>query len=97
MSVKHSLDSLSAHEIVLASAASRRARKSGLFFRNIFNLEPPKAQLIPHLDAEHAGTLCLSTKCQVARLGRESNPGFTAVKTGAVELNMESSTLSPVS
>lgn len=61
MSVKHSLDSLSAHEIVLASAAIRRARKSGLFFRNIFNLEPPKAQLIPYLDAEHAGTLCADT------------------------------------
>ncbi|KID66031.1 copper amine oxidase 1, partial [Metarhizium hybridum] len=61
MSVTHSLDSLSADEIVLASAAIRRARKSGLFFRNIFNLEPPKAQLIPHLDAEHAGSLCADT------------------------------------
>ncbi|KAG8415846.1 hypothetical protein J3459_014006 [Metarhizium acridum] len=61
MSVKHPLDLLSADEIRIASAAIRRARKSPLFFRNIFNLEPPKAQLIPFLDTEHAGTLCAGT------------------------------------
>ncbi|TQV92114.1 copper amine oxidase 1 [Cordyceps javanica] len=52
---KHPLDSLSCDEIRIASNAVRLARKTPLFFRNVFNLEPPKIELVPFLEAERAG------------------------------------------
>ncbi|OAA57841.1 copper amine oxidase 1 [Akanthomyces lecanii RCEF 1005] len=51
----HPLDSLSVDEIRIASGAVRRARKTPLVFRNVFNIEPPKVELLPFLDAERAG------------------------------------------
>ncbi|OAA52941.1 copper amine oxidase 1 [Cordyceps fumosorosea ARSEF 2679] len=51
----HSLAALSSDEIRLVSSIIRHARKRPLFLRNVFNLEPPKREMLPYLDAERAG------------------------------------------
>ncbi|KIX99174.1 uncharacterized protein Z520_04750 [Fonsecaea multimorphosa CBS 102226] len=61
MTYKHPLDQLSADEVNVARQAVLDARKAAIIFRNIFTVEPPKAQLIKFLAAEHAGTLCSDT------------------------------------
>ena len=61
-SIPHPLDQLSRHEIDGAREAILKARgKSLILFRDIFAQEPPKAELVPFLQAEHSGTLTSST------------------------------------
>jgi primary-amine oxidase len=58
---KHPLDQLSADEVGIARQAILDARKAAILFRNIFTAEPPKAELVKFLNAEHAGTLSADT------------------------------------
>lgn len=58
---KHPLDQLSADEVDVAREVVLKARQAPLLFRNVFAAEPPKAQLVKFLNAEHAGTLSADT------------------------------------
>ncbi|KAG9771321.1 Copper amine oxidase 1 [Exophiala dermatitidis] len=58
---KHPFDQLSSEEIEIARQAVLDARKSVILFRNIYTVEPPKAQVVKFLEAEHAGTLSPDT------------------------------------
>jgi len=58
---KHPLDQLSSEEVDIAREGILQARKALIFFRNIFTAEPPKADLVKFLAAEHAGTLSADT------------------------------------
>ncbi|KIW79218.1 hypothetical protein Z517_05830 [Fonsecaea pedrosoi CBS 271.37] len=61
MTFKHPLDQLSADEVNVARQAVLDARKAAVLFRNIFTVEPAKAELVKFLAAEHAGTLTSET------------------------------------
>ena len=61
MTVKHPLDQLSNEEVDIAREVIKKARDSLLLFRNVFTVEPPKAQLVKFLTAENAGTLTSDT------------------------------------
>lgn len=61
LSVKHPLDQLSGDEVDIARQAVLDARKTAILFRNIFAVEPPKAELVKFLNAEHAGSLSPDT------------------------------------
>ena len=58
---KHPFDQLSADEVHIARQAVLDARKAAVLFRNTFAAEPPKAELVKFLDAEHAGTVSPDT------------------------------------
>jgi primary-amine oxidase len=58
---KHPLDQLSNDEVDIAREVILKARQSLILFRNVFTIEPPKAQMIKFLTAEHAGTLSADT------------------------------------
>ena len=58
---RHPLDQLTAGEVDIAREVVLKARESLILFRNVFAVEPPKAQLIKFLNAEHAGTLAADT------------------------------------
>jgi primary-amine oxidase len=57
MKSKHPLEQLSREEIYVARNAILKAHKTAIYFRTISAVEPPKAQLVAYLAAEHAGTL----------------------------------------
>ncbi|EXJ80072.1 primary-amine oxidase [Capronia epimyces CBS 606.96] len=57
----HPLDQLSGDEVRAARQAVLNARKAHVLFRNIYSVEPAKAELIKFLNAEHAGTLSPET------------------------------------
>ncbi|ETN44234.1 uncharacterized protein HMPREF1541_10785 [Cyphellophora europaea CBS 101466] len=59
--VRHPLDQLSSDEVAVAREVVTKARQSLLMFRNVFAVEPPKAELLEFLAAEHAGTLSAAT------------------------------------
>ncbi|EXJ93301.1 primary-amine oxidase [Capronia coronata CBS 617.96] len=58
---KHPLDQLSGDEVEVARQAVLKVRKAHLIFRNIYTVEPPKAELVEFLKAEHAGTVSADT------------------------------------
>ena len=58
---KHPLDQLNADEVNTARQAILDIRKAAILFRNIFAVEPAKAELVKFLNAEHAGTLSTET------------------------------------
>lgn len=59
---KHPLEQLSVDEVNVARQAVLEARKAfGILFRNIYAVEPAKAELVKFLDAEHTGTLSSET------------------------------------
>ena len=62
--VPHPLDPLAVEEINLARDAIRKARGSvvSLVYRDISLDEPPKALMIPFLEAEHAGNFYARTQ-----------------------------------
>jgi primary-amine oxidase len=60
-SVRHPLEQLSSDEVDIAREVIKKARQSLLLFRNVFTVEPPKAELVKFLNAEHAGTLSTDT------------------------------------
>lgn len=85
--IKHPLDQLSEDEIRTASAVVRQARNTPLLvFRNVFNLEPPKADLIPYLDVERAGTLCGDTP----RPPRRARAQYDVIEHDGTRYYMES-------
>lgn len=55
--LRHPLDQLTSDEVDIAREVVKKARQSLLLFRNVFAVEPPKAELIKFLAAEHAGTI----------------------------------------
>ncbi|KAJ9638621.1 hypothetical protein H2204_004097 [Knufia peltigerae] len=57
----HPLDQLSGDEVKIARQAVLDARKHAILFRNIYAVEPPKAELVDFLNAEHAGELTANT------------------------------------
>lgn len=59
--VRHPLEQLSSDEVDVACEVVKKARQSLLMFRNVFLVEPPKAELVKFLTAEHAGTLAADT------------------------------------
>jgi primary-amine oxidase len=59
--LKHPLDQLSNNEVNIAREIILKARQSLILFRNIFTVEPPKAQMIKFLAAESTGTLSSET------------------------------------
>ena len=62
-SIPHPLDQLSSHEIDLTRQVILDARgKCHILFRSIYTEEPAKADLLPFLVAEHAGTLDSDTQ-----------------------------------
>ncbi len=61
MAYPHPLDQLTADEVNVARQAILDARKAAVIFRNIFTVEPPKAELVIFLECEHAGTLSADT------------------------------------
>jgi primary-amine oxidase len=61
MMSKHPLEQLSREEIYTARHAILKAHQTAIYFRSISAVEPPKAQLVALLDAEHAGTLPTGT------------------------------------
>lgn len=58
---KHPLDQLSGNEVEVARRGVLDARKEAILFRNIYTVEPPKAELVDFLHAEHTGTLSAQT------------------------------------
>ncbi|KAK5270272.1 hypothetical protein LTR99_005656 [Exophiala xenobiotica] len=58
---RHPLDQLSGEEVQIARQAVLDARKAAILFRNIYAVEPAKADLVKFLNAEHAGTLTTDT------------------------------------
>lgn len=58
---KHPLDQLSNDEVDITRNVILKARQSLILFRNVFAVEPPKAQMIKFLAAEHAGTISADT------------------------------------
>ena len=58
---RHPLDQLSGEEVKIARQAVLDARKAAILFRNIYAVEPVKADLVKFLNAEHAGTLTTDT------------------------------------
>lgn len=62
VSIKHPLEQLSVDEVNIARQVVIDARKAfGILFRNIYAVEPAKAELIKFLKAEHNGTLSPDT------------------------------------
>ncbi|CAG8983471.1 hypothetical protein HYALB_00000640 [Hymenoscyphus albidus] len=59
---KHPLEQISAAEIDVARESVLQAHQTAIIFRNIYNIEPPKSQLIKFLEEEHAGTLSAKTQ-----------------------------------
>lgn len=57
MRSKHPLEQISREEVYTARNAILKLHKTAIYFRSISAVEPPKAQLVPYLAAEHAGTL----------------------------------------
>ena len=59
----HPLSQLTAEEFTKARdvIVKLHGNETNLFFRSIFLDEPKKAELVPFLEAEHAGTLISST------------------------------------
>ncbi|RMZ75133.1 hypothetical protein DV737_g5451, partial [Chaetothyriales sp. CBS 132003] len=57
----HPLDQLNADEVNIARDVVVMARQTPILFRNIFAVEPPKAELLKFLTAEHAGALTADT------------------------------------
>jgi len=58
---KHPLEQLTAEEISVASESVLEARQEPVVFRNVYNIEPPKSQLVKFLEAEHAGAVSADT------------------------------------
>jgi primary-amine oxidase len=59
--VRHPLEQLSSDEVEIACGVIKKARQSLILFRNVFTVEPPKAELVEFLAAEHAGKLSADT------------------------------------
>src|SRR5271156_5311179 len=71
----HPLDPLSAVEMDLARDIILKARQQGaMFFRAIFAEEPPKADLVKYLQAEHAGDVS-----KVARPSRQARAQYDLI------------------
>jgi primary-amine oxidase len=58
---KHPFDQLCHDEVDVAREVVLKARQAPILFRNVFTVEPPKAQVIKFLTAESAGTLSAET------------------------------------
>jgi primary-amine oxidase len=83
---KHPLDQLSADEVSVARQAVLDARKAAIVFRNIFAVEPAKAELVKFLEAEHAGNLSAET----SRPAREARVQYDVVSADRNYEYMES-------
>jgi primary-amine oxidase len=59
--LRHPLEQLSSDEVDIAREVIKKARQSLLLFRNVFTVEPPKAELVKFLAAEHAGKVSADT------------------------------------
>ena len=74
--IPHPLDQLRSHEIDIVREVILKARgRCVIFFRSIFAHEPPKAELVPFLQAEHSGTLSSLT----ARPARQARVQYDVV------------------
>ena len=82
----HPLDQLSADEVNIARDVVLKARQSLILFRNTFAVEPPKAQLVKFLTAEHAGTLSTDTP----RPPRQARVQYDTIHQGKSHEYMES-------
>ena len=60
-SQRHPLDQLSDNEVDVTREVILKTRNSPIRFRNVFAVEPPKAQMVKFLTAENAGTLSADT------------------------------------
>lgn len=58
---RHPFDQLSGDEVKVARQAVLSAWKASILFRNIYAVEPAKAEVVKFLNAEHAGTLLPET------------------------------------
>lgn len=58
---QHPLSQLTSNEVDVAREVIKKDRQSLILFRNVFVVEPPKAELVKFLAAEHAGTVSEST------------------------------------
>lgn len=59
--IRHPLEQLSGDEVDIAREVIKKARNSLILFRNVFSVEPPKAEMVKFLAAEHAGTVSAET------------------------------------
>ncbi|KAI9698361.1 MAG: hypothetical protein M1836_003941 [Candelina mexicana] len=83
---KHPLEQLSADEVTLASEIVLKERRTPILFRNIYNIEPPKSQLIEFLEAEHSELLSTDT----LRPARQACVQYDVINVDGSQYYMES-------
>lgn len=86
MRSKHPLEQISREEVYAARNAILKLHKTAIYFRSIFAVEPPKAQLAEYLAAEHAGTLSPES----ARPPRQAHVQYDVVHTNGAHEYMAS-------
>ena len=84
--VRHPFDQLSDHEVDVARDVIVKARQSPVLFRNVFTVEPPKAQMVKFLAAENAGTLSAETP----RPARQARVQYDVIREDKNHQYMES-------
>ena len=84
--VRHPFDQLSNHEVDVARDVIVKARQAPIVFRNVFTVEPPKAQMVKFLAAENARTLSAETP----RPARQARVQYDVIREDKNHQYMES-------